>query len=82
MLGCMSPADLKVEDPRISIQACGKVHGAGPMLWGFWAYRTAGMQDPVCGLPRTPLPGTWVNRGQDEGPGGHHDVSEKEHPAR
>src|SRR5215213_9401557 len=30
--------------------------------------RTGAMQDPVSGLPRTPLLRTPMNRGQDEGP--------------
>jgi hypothetical protein len=33
------------------------------------AYPTGATQYPACGLPRTPLPGTWVNRGQKKGRG-------------
>jgi hypothetical protein len=29
----------------------------------FWHPRTRTMQDRACGLPRIPIPRTWVNRG-------------------
>jgi hypothetical protein len=52
--------------PRISIQSCSKVHGAGPKAWvlalQFWPSRTEAMQDSVYELPRIHLIGTRVNK--------------------
>ena len=57
----------------ISIHRRYKVFGPGyshtPLGGHFRQHRTGAMQDPGYGLPRMPIPRTWVNKGKKKGRG-------------